>query len=162
MNKNSPQYEAQVFLNAFTTNRKINCEFYERVSEDDFDFRITERSDSVRESLAHQINVEKAYLAAIVTGELIFRKSYDESLKHADKEFLLFRLDSLDKELAQLLSDEATYTKQAKTPWAPEGMPVPEMLWGLNNHEILHTGWNLAVMDHLGIERFPSLKKMWG
>lgn len=31
-----------------------------------------------------------------------------------------------------------------------------------DSHEILHQGWNLAIMDHLAIERFPALQEMWG
>jgi hypothetical protein len=37
-----------------------------------------------------------------------------------------------------------------------------DMLWGLDSHEILHQGWNLALMDHLKIESFAELKAMWG
>jgi len=37
-----------------------------------------------------------------------------------------------------------------------------QMIWGLNSHEILHTGWNLSYMDFLEIPRFPKLKTMWG
>ena len=51
---------------------------------------------------------------------------------------------------------------KVKVKWSKNPILALQMIWGLNNHEILHTGWNLAYMDFLGIERFPQLKAMWG
>jgi hypothetical protein len=33
---------------------------------------------------------------------------------------------------------------------------------GIRHHDILHIGWNLAVMDHLNVPRFESLIHYWG
>lgn len=55
--------EAKRFLLQFFGDRAINREFYEKVPEDKFDFRIVNtpkrKSDSPRESLAHQIDTER-------------------------------------------------------------------------------------------------------
>ncbi len=37
-----------------------------------------------------------------------------------------------------------------------------ETLYLIRDHDILHVGWNLALMDHLGMERFSSLREYWG
>jgi len=54
--------EARRFINAFSTNRTITREYYELVSEEQFDFRMVDtserKSDTPRESLRHQIGVQ--------------------------------------------------------------------------------------------------------
>jgi hypothetical protein len=44
--------------------------------------------------------------------------------------------------------------------WQGEPLPALRLLHGLNDHEILHTGWNLALMDHLQMERYPVLSRL--
>ena len=68
--------QARYFLEEFFTNREINRKFYQRVPEEKFDFRMVDspgrKSDSPRESLAHQINVQQDYIKAVETGRLRF------------------------------------------------------------------------------------------
>lgn len=78
------------------------------------------------------------------------------------KEELLAEFDSTGRELIELLSDPNVSGKRVKVPWAKESISAIQALHGLQSHEVLHTGWNLAVMDHLDIERFPGLKSTWG
>ena len=40
--------------------------------------------------------------------------------------------------------------------------PAGDAIFLLRDHDILHVGWNLALMDHLNMERFPSLREHWG
>lgn len=159
-------HAAKVFISQFLTNRTINLEFYNRVPNDKFDYRIVDRpekkSDSVRESLAHQGGVEKDYIQALITGKLEFTQGNDIPLKSSEKEEKLKELEELDKKLIDLLSKEEFANKLIQVPWNAKAISSITMLYGLNEHEILHTGWNLAVMDLLGIERFPALKEMWG
>src|SRR3989304_6324854 len=35
------------------------------------------------------------------------------------------------------------------------------VLFFLRDHDILHVGWNLALMDHLSVPRFESLIAYW-
>lgn len=91
-----------------------------------------------------------------------FGTSYDRDLQTKSKDHLLKELDKTDKEMIDLLSVEENVHKKVVVEWNTEGIRVIEMLWSLNSHEILHTGWNLAVMDHLDMERFPALKQIWG
>lgn len=158
--------EARDFLQSFFAHREINREFYRLVPEDKFDFRMVDtperKSDSPRESLAHQINVQRSYMKAIEVGELRFGDYYNQNLQGKSKEELLQELERADKELIDLLSREENLKKKVIVPWNKKGVRVIQMLWGLQEHEILHTGWNLAIMDHLNIKRFPALRKMWG
>lgn len=158
--------DVQAFADAFFLHRSINREFYQRISEDQYDFRMvqtpTRISDSPRESLAHQINVQKTYILGIRTGKLTFGAHYDTSLKQKSKEELLAILDAADVELKEILAKEELVHKMVAVPWNLKGVVAIAMLWSLHNHEILHTGWNLAIMDHLNMERFPQLTSVWG
>lgn len=158
--------KARDFLQAFFANREINREFYKRVSEDKFDFRMVNtpdrKSDSPRESLAHQINVQRTYMKAVKTGELKFGDYYNQRLKVKSKKDLITELKKADQELIDILADNKNLIKKVLVPWNKKGIDIIDMFWALDSHETLHTGWNLAIMDHLQMERFPLLKQMWG
>lgn len=158
--------EAKAFLTQFFLDREINREIYEKIPEDKFDFRMVDRperkSDSPRESMGHQIGTQMDYMSAIDTGTLVFKSRDNKKLKSLSKEELLQKLSNLDLELVNRLSDPSISIKKIYVPWSQTPVPVIPMFWGLRGHEVLHIGWNLAIMDHLGIERFESLRKRWG
>lgn len=158
--------EAKRFIQQFLTDRAINKEYYERVPEDKFGYRMVDtperKSDSPRESLGHQIGVQNDYMSGIVTGTLTFKSGDDKQLKSLGKTELLKKLQEVDQKLIGLLSDPEIGNKKVKVPWSETPIPAIASLWAMDSHEILHTGWNLAVMDHLNIERFPTLKRIWG
>ena len=72
--------EAKRFLLQFLSDRTINREFYERVPEEKYDFRMIDtpkrKSDSPRESLSHQIDTQRDYMNAIKNGVLKFGEKY--------------------------------------------------------------------------------------
>lgn len=109
-------------------------------------------------------DTERDYLNAIGNGKLQFGIVYDDlkEIKKLSKKELLEKLRNEDERMIQLLSNEENCNKKIAVLWSKEPVPTVSMLWALDSHEILHTGWNLALMDHLNIERFPSLKQMWG
>lgn len=158
--------EAKRFLNVFFLYRSINREFYELVPEDKFDFRMVDtsdrKSDSPRESLAHQINVERSYMQNILNGRSEFGTNNDETLKTKSKSELLKILDETDQKLIEFLSDENNLQKKVIVKWSKTPIPAISYMWGLNDHEIFHNGWNIALMDHLSIPRFKKLKQVWG
>ena len=158
--------QAKYFAEVFFTNRGINREYYKRLPEDKYDFRMVDRedrkSDTPRESIAHQINVQKNFMSAIRSGKLAYGEVKDSELKHKSKRILLKELKRIDEELIDILSDESNLKQKIIVPWSKEKVGTIDMLWALNNHEVLHTGWNIAVMDHVGMERFEELKKVWG
>ena len=158
--------QAKSFIEAFLANRLINREIYKRVPEDQFDYRMVNtpnrKSDSPRESLGHQIGVQKDYMNGVIHGELSFVSGDDKALKALSKTELLNKLGEIDEGLVELLSKSDIGERTIKVPWSKTPIPAISSLWAMNSHEILHTGWNLALMDHLDIDRFPALKEMWG
>lgn len=158
--------EALNFLHTFFLHRNVNRKYFNLVPEEKYDFRMVDtvdrKSDSPRESLAHHINVENTYILGIETGNLKFGSAYNKELLTKSKEELLKLWEEVDNRLVTLLSNEENVNRIVAVPWNKNGDRAIDMLWSLNSHEILHTGWNLAVMDHLNIERFPELKQIWG
>lgn len=155
----------------FSRDRNINVEFYRRVPEDKLDFRMVDtphrRSDCPRESLTHQIYVTRNYIYSVRNGTSEWSNRRYKTIMVVDmhawsKQQLLEELEKTTSEVAMLLAEKETAHRTIRVPWAKEPVPAMTFLWGLDSHEILHQGWNLAIMDHLGIERFPALKAMWG
>ena len=153
------------FWNQFSLNRTVNRDFYKNVSEDKYDYRMVDtpkrKSNSVRESFAHQIDVQKCYMDGIKTKVLRFVSKNSLDPKKFFKKELLQKLDETDKELIVILSDPEISNKKVKVPWSKDPLSAVATLWGLDSHETLHTGWNIAIMDHLNMKRFSSLKEMW-
>lgn len=158
--------EAKRFLNIFLLYRSVNREFYELVPEDKFDFRMVDtedkKSDSPRESLAHQINVQNSYMQNILNGISKFGTNNDGTLKLKSKQELLKILDETDQKLIEFLSDENNLQKKVAVKWSKTPISAMVYIWGLNDHEIFHNGWNIALMDHLNIPRFNTLQQVWG
>lgn len=160
--------EAKRFYDVYSSYRTINREYYKRIPEDNLDFRMVDnrerKSDTPRESLVHQIDTERDYINGVKSGILNFKIPYEDltDAGQLSKEELLLKLDKADEELVSLLSEPDINDKKVKVPWSKEQITAVAALWGMNNHEILHNGWNLALMDHLNIERFPELRTMWG
>lgn len=159
----------KTFLKNFLRNRTINTEFYKRVPEDKMDYHMVDKlelkSDSPRRSLVHQIYVTRKYIYGVRTGVLKFDGITYRNLTGTEKiskEDLIRELDETKKELIDLLSDPQIVKRKVKVPWSKVPVSAIQCLHGLYDHEILHTGWNLALMDHLGIERFPELQAVWG
>ena len=159
---------ARDFLQTFFINMEINREFYRLGPEEKFDFRMVDnyhrKSDSPRESLIHQIDTTRDYVNGLKSGELKFGINYADLHPHfrLSKDKLLKLLTKSETELIEALSDKSISEKKVKVPWSTKSVPALSAIWGLNNHEILHTGWNLAIMDHLNIHRYPSIAKVWG
>lgn len=160
--------EAKRFLSQFLTDREINREFYSLIPEDKFDFRMVNtplrKSDSPRESLCHQIDTERDYINGVKTGKLSFKIKYKDlqNREQLSKDKLLTMMQKEDEELIKILSDSQIASKVITVPWNKTPLPAVSVMWALDSHEVLHTGWNLALMDHLNIPRFEKLKKVWG
>jgi hypothetical protein len=83
-------------------------------------------------------------------------------LKTQSKDYLLAELAKKDQELIAFLADNKNLRKKVQVKWSDKPVMVLSYLWAMNDHEILHNGWNLALMDLLGIPRFDELVKIWG
>lgn len=160
--------EVASFLRTFFTNRNINKDFFKLLPNNKLDFRLVDspnrKSDSPRESLIHLIEITRAYTDGIKTGGFDFNVSYPDlkNLVEVNKTFLLELLDNSEQDLVDTLSTLDIEKTQVKVSWSKDPVPILLSLWGMNNHEILHTGWNIAIMDVLDMPRFDSLKKVWG
>ncbi|MBI3620344.1 hypothetical protein HY214_04360 [Candidatus Roizmanbacteria bacterium] len=172
MNSQKPTNpEGKRFLSVFLADRKINEEIYKLIPEHKFDYRMvntaSKQSDSPRESLTHQIYVTRNYVRALKTGTLhwgdaVYHKLMQPGDKKRSKEELLKAFDKGTEELCQALSDPTIGEKQVYVTWSKQPVSALLSIWSLDRHEILHQGWNLALMDHLHIPRFRKLKEMWG
>jgi len=157
------------FVNAFLMHREINRCYYLLVPENKLDVHLFNnekvQSDSPRKNLVHQIDVTRDYINGILTGALKHKhKEYLDILnpEKFSKQELIVKFDESTLWLLETLSHQDINQIKVKVKWSNKPLPALQMVWGLNNHEILHTGWNLAYIDFLGIERFPELKAMWG
>lgn len=160
-----PNIEVQQFYALYLAQRRIIVDFYERLPEDQYDYRMVDtedrRSDSPCESLAHIIDTHMMYFDAIRRGELVFESAAQERLTGMEKPGLLAELDELEREFfAYLGRPHLNPDELMQVPWGE--MRTGQALHLIREHDILHIGWNLALMDHLDMARFPSLVAYWG
>ena len=153
--------EAQRFLRSFFMHREINQEFYRLVPEDQYDFKMTPKGDSIVRNLAHQIKVQRWYWRKAV-GKTQKIEGETEKLQQKTKSELLQLLDQEDQKMVDLLSDEIAINKTFETKWSDKPVTVVQNYWGLYEHEILHTGIIICFMEHLNMPRFDKLKYFWG
>jgi hypothetical protein len=162
---------ARDFLARFMLNREVNREFYRLVPAEQYDYHMvdtkTRRSDSPRESLLHQLYVVRNYVYSVSHGVMQWGAERERALMapalHTwDKKRLLAELDRTEAALIELLSRADIEELRVRVPWQEEPLPALRLLESLIDHEVLHTGWNLALMDHLDIPRFPALREVWG
>jgi len=148
------------------TQHQILWDFYGCLEEEQYDFRMVDRperkADTPRESLAHILYVQLVYWYAMQTGRLEFKSIGTEHYAQMEKTQLLAEWERIDDEMYTFLTSEAFDSQsQVQVPWGGS-MNAIDLLFFLRDHEILHIGWNLAIMDHLGMDRYPSLIQYWG
>ena len=158
--------KVRIFYALTWTQHQILRDFYECLTEDQYDFRMVERpgrlADTPRESLAHILYVQLVYWNALAAGRLEFKSMGTESYAHLPKERLLAEWERIDQEIFAFLTSPAfDSNSQVSVPWGGQ-MNGIDLLFFLRDHEILHIGWNLAIMDHLDMPRYPSLVQYWG
>jgi uncharacterized damage-inducible protein DinB len=141
-------------------------EFFKLLPEEQYDYRIVDtperKSDTPRESLAHILYVELVYFAASKTGKLEFKEMGVEHYKSLSKNQLLSDMERIDQEVfAYLTGDSFDSNLLVEVPWGGK-MNVVDVLFFLRDHDILHVGWNLALMDALNMPRYPALIHYWG
>jgi uncharacterized damage-inducible protein DinB len=145
--------------------RQVVHDFFTHLTEEQFDYRIVDmphrKSDTPRESLDHILQVQLIYFNGVKTGRLEFKSMGVEHYWEMSKEQLLSEMERIDEEmLTYLTADTFDSSGSVETPWGDLG--AIDALFFLRDHTILHIGWNLALMDHLGVPRFASLSEYWG
>ncbi len=151
--------EARGFYYIYLPQRRILADFYTLLPEESYDYRMVDRADTPRESLLHILATHYQYLEGIRTGRLTFPEVGAPS--DTTKAALLAGMDRIEEETWDFLSS-ASFDPDAtvEAPWGK--MRAGDAIFLLRDHDILHVGWNLALMDHLNMERFPSLREHWG
>ena len=157
--------QVKIFLYLYLPQRNILRDFYELLSEKQYDFRLPTKpdrhSDSPRESLAHILEYRLLCFNAIKSGMFEFKSMGVESYKQATKQELLAAWDQIEEEMLTYCNQlEFDDNRKVVLPWGEWN--VIETLSLIRDHEILHVGWNLALMDMLGMKRFTSLSDYWG
>mgnify|MGYP000863209148 CR=1 FL=1 len=157
--------DVRLFYALYWPQRSILRDFFSLLPEQHYDVRLvdtpTRHADTPRESLIHLIRIQQIYLAALLTRVLRFEPQQPAILSTTSKPELLRIWEQLEQAMFQTLTaDTFNPTLLITVPWG-ESAPV-DLLFFLRDHDILHIGWNLAVMDHLDLPRFASLNAYWG
>jgi hypothetical protein len=85
-----------------------------------------------------------------------------EHYKLLSKDQLLNELERIDQEVFVYLNSETFDSSLlVEVPWGGK-MNVVDVLFFVRDHDILHVGWNLALMDAVNMPRFPALIQYWG
>jgi hypothetical protein len=160
----NPQVRA--FYSLWWPQHQIIHDFVCRLPEQQLDYRMVDspsrKADTPRESLAHILYVQLVYLNAVKTGKLEFKSMGVEHYGALTKEQLLAEWERIDDEIFAYLTCEAFDPQSlVEVPWGGR-MNAVDLLFFLRDHDILHIGWNLAIMDHLSVPRFESLVQYWG
>ena len=151
--------EAKGFYYIYLPQRRILADFYTLLPKESYDYRMVDGADTPRESFLHILATHYQYLDGIRTGRLTF--SEVDAPSDATKAALLAEMDRIEEETWGCLSGAGFDPDAAiEAPWGK--MRAGDAIFLLRDHDILHVGWNLALMDHLDMERFPSLREYWG
>ncbi len=154
------------FYGAYWPQRQIIYDFFTQLTEEQFDYRMVDvpgrRADSPRESLAHILYVQLVYLNGVAGGVLEFKSMGVEHYRLMSKAQLLAEMERIEAQMYAMLTAEGFDSRRpVRVFWGGE-MGVVDVLYFLRDHDILHIGWNLALMDHLEVPRFESLVAYWG
>lgn len=159
--------KGRAFWALYTPMRAIVLDFFRLLPDELMDYRMVDRpgrrSDSPRESLAHILGVQRCYLRALEAGRLSFSYEDRDAYLVTARSELIAALEALDARLLRHLADSA-FRPDAPiiVPWSEEPETAIAVLHALRDHDLLHIGWNLALMDHVAMPRFPSLVAQWG
>jgi len=156
----------RAFYSLYWSQHQIALDFFACLAEEQFDYRMVDtperKSDTPRESLAHILYVQLVYLNGVKTGKLEFKSMGTEHYREMTKAQLLAEMERIDAEMfAYLTAESFDSNRTVDVPWGGE-MNAVDVLFFLRDHDILHIGWNLALMDHLNVPRFESLIQYWG
>jgi hypothetical protein len=158
--------QVRTFYALFWPQHQILIDFYTNLPEGQYNYRMVDtpqrKADTPRESLAHILYVERVYLNGVRSGRLEFKSMGTEHFSEMEKGQLLGEMERIDQEMFGALTSPSFDSGCAvEVPWGGR-MNAVDLLFFLRDHDILHVGWNLAVMDHLNVSRYPSLVQYWG
>ncbi len=158
--------KVRTFYALYWPQHQIIRDFFTRLTEAQFDYRMVDRptrkADTPRESLAHILYVQLVFLNGARTGELAYQSMGVEHYRELPGAQLLAELERIDSEIyTYLTAADFDSDRTVRVEWGGE-MNVVDVLFFLRDHDILHIGWNLALMDAFEMPRFDSLIQYWG
>lgn len=158
--------QVRFFYMMYWPQRTILHDFFAHLTEEQFaSYRMVNtaqrKADTPRESLAHILQVQLILFNGVKTGQIEFKAMGVEHYWQMSQAELLLEQDQIDQAMVDYLTSP-TFDSGAKVqaPWGE--VNVVDSLFFLRDHAILHVGWNLALMDHLNLARFESLREYWG
>ena len=158
--------QVRTFYSLWWPQHQIIYDFFTCLTEEQFDYRIVDtperKADTPRESLAHILYVQLVYLNGVKTGKLEFKSMGVERYRTLTKDQLLAEMRRIDEEMFAYLTAETFDSSGPVEVFWGGTMGAVDVLYFLRDHDILHIGWNLALMDHLNVPRFESLVQYWG
>ena len=156
---------ARRFLESYRAHRSLNRAFYRQLPADRLDCAIDSsgrRADTPRASLVHQLYVTRNYAYSVRTGVLRWGPDRESllvipaALTSFDKARLLLELERVERELLDVLAGPDIEQRLVDVPWSEAPIDALTLLDRLNTHEVLHTSWNLELMQRLSIGRAPA------
>jgi hypothetical protein len=106
--------------------------------------------------------VQLVYFDSLKTGRLEFKSMGSEHYAALPRAQLLAELERNDAEMFAYLTAETFDSHRTVEPFWGGRMNGIDVLFFLRDHDILHIGWNLALMDHLSLPRYESRVQCWG
>jgi len=154
------------YYERYLSQREILRDFFKNLSDDNYDFCMLEnekrKTDTPRDSLAHILHFQLINFNGMKTGKLVYKSQGVDRYWKISRGELIAEMERIDRELFEYLAAN-DFDKDAVivTPWG-EQWNCLDILSGLRDHDILHIGWNLALMDFLNMPRYASLANYWG
>ncbi len=154
------------FYVAYWPQRQILHDFFSLLTEEQFtSYRMVDmpqrKSDTPRESLAHILRVQLILFNGLQAGRIEFKAMDVEHYWQMSKSELVAEMERIDQAMFDYLTAAAFDSNATvQAPWGE--VNGVDALAFLRDHDILHIGWNLALMDHLDLPRYETLSQYWG
>jgi hypothetical protein len=102
------------------------------------------------------------YWNGVKTGKLEFGPMDIAHYERMSKAELLAEWERIDAAMFAYLTAETFDSNSRVAVFWGGDMNAIDVLYCLRDHDILHIGWNLALMDHVNMPRYDSLIQYWG
>jgi len=155
------KFEVDNLINELTSQINSNRQIYERVKEEEFDKKIHEKINSIRENLRHQIRTHKQYLAGLESGLISFSLTIPDDTSITKKDQLILMQVETDKKIVLNLRSMDILAKLYTVPWRTEQVKAHEIIRSMLLHESYFLGRNSVLVDFLGLTSLTNAEESW-
>lgn len=155
------KFEIDNLINELNSQINSNRQIYERVKEDEFDKKIHEKINSIRDNLRHQIRTLSQYLVGLESGVVSFSVDIPDDTAEMKKNQLILKLVEIDKKITLILRGMDILTKLFTVPWRTEQVKVHEVIRSMLLHESYFLGRNSVLVDFLGLTSLTDASNNW-